>query len=267
MSNSFLNIDNISYSYSGSSWRLDSISLDISKGDFIGIAGANGSGKSTLLKIAAGILKPDNGRILLEDQSITKIPRRELARKIGYLPQQVNSAFEFTVKEVVLMGRFCHSKGLGLTTAEDRKIADHCMNATETLTFRDRSINELSSGERQRVLLASVLAQQPDIMLLDEPVTGLDLHHQISFFNLLAEFSKKGMTIITITHDLNLASQFCDKILLLDKGKKEIYDSVEKAFERLGQMNAYSDNISIFRHPHNQKPALLPYYNFSEESA
>jgi iron complex transport system ATP-binding protein len=267
MSNSFLNIDNISYSYSGSFWKLDCINLDINKGDFIGIVGANGSGKSTLLKITAGILTPDNGRILLENQSITKIPRKELARKIGYLPQQVNSIFEFNVEEVVLMGRFCHSKGLGLITAEDRKIADQCMNATETSTFRDRSINELSGGERQRVLLASVLAQQPDMMLLDEPVTGLDLHHQISFFKLLAQFSKKGMTILAITHDLNLASQFCDKILLLDKGKKEIYDSVEKTFERIGQMNTYSENTSVFRHPHNQKPALLPYYNFSEESA
>lgn len=265
MSNPLLHVDNVSYSYTGSSWKLDRLSLFINKGDFIGIVGANGSGKSTLLKVVAGILPPDSGLVLLENRFIKNIPRRKLARQIGYLPQQVNSIFDYNVRDIVLMGRFCHSRGLGLTTPEDREIADQCMNATEISAFRDKTINELSGGERQRVYLASILAQQPDIMLLDEPVNGLDLHHRISFFKLLAQFSEKGMTILVITHDLNLASQFCGKILLMEKGKKEIYDSVEKVFERIERMDIYSRDIFIFRHPFNNKPALLPYYNSEED--
>jgi iron complex transport system ATP-binding protein len=218
------------------------------------------------LKIAANIISPHNGKVLLENQAIKKIPRKKLAKRIGYLPQQVSPVFDFNVKEIVLMGRFCRSKGLGAATVEDIKIAERCMNVTEVADFSQRSINDLSGGERQRVMLASILAQEPEIMLLDEPVTGLDLHHQISFFKLLANLSAKGMTVLVIIHDLNLASQFCSKILLLDKGKKVIYDSIEKAFERLEQMKTYSQNVSLFRHPFNKKPALLPYYDPDEET-
>ena len=163
------------------------------------------------------------------------------------------------------MGRFCHSKGLGIITENDDQIINDCMNETETFSLRNRTITELSGGERQRVMMASVLAQQPELMLLDEPVTGLDLHHQISLFKLLAQFSQKGMAVVVITHDLNLASQFCDKILVLDRGQKEIFDSVGKVFNRIAQMDSYSGNISILRHPVNQKPAVLPYYNQNKD--
>jgi iron complex transport system ATP-binding protein len=266
MNNALLHIDKISYSYNRSDWKLDCIDFSVCKGELIAIVGANGSGKSTLIKIMAGVLQPDSGQILLGDKPIKNVPRKKLAQNIGYLPQQVNSVFDYNVKEVVSMGRFCHSKGLGLTTSEDKQIVDYSMKVTETIGFQARTINRLSGGERQRVLLASVLAQQPEIMLLDEPATGLDLHHQVSFFKLLANFSEKGMAVVVITHDLNLASQFCRKILLLNKGKMVIYDSAEKVFEHFGKMELYSRDISIFRHPLNKKPAILPYNQFSKDS-
>ncbi len=259
MNDRLLQIQGVSYTYNRPGWKLDQISLDINKGDFVAIAGANGSGKSTLLKIMAGILLPERGQITLKDCPIKNIPRKLLARQIGYLPQQVNFVFNINVNELVLMGRFCHSKGLGISTANDRTIAEQCMDITEVSVFKERAMNELSGGERQRVLLASVLAQQPEIMLLDEPVNGLDMHHQISFFKLLSQLCAEGMTIVIITHDLNFASQFCDKILLLNKGKKEIYDSVEKAFEQIEQRKTYLQDMILLRHPINGKPMLLPY--------
>lgn len=267
MNSHLLHLDNVSYSYSHSDWKLDKIDLSIGAGEFIGIVGSNGSGKSTLLKLAAGLLSPDAGQVLLENTSIQKIPRRKLAQNLGYLPQQIQSVFDLNAKEVVSMGRFCHSKGLGLTQPEDIKIVDYCMEVTETNAFQDRSINDLSGGERQRVFLASVLAQQPAVMLLDEPVTGLDLQHQVSFFKLLSQFSIKGMAVVVITHDLNLASQFCSKILLLNNGKKEIYDSAESVFDQINRINAYSEDIALLRHPVNQKPAVLPLHTTNRESA
>lgn len=266
MNNSLLNLDDISYSYKHSGWRLDSVDLSVDQGEFVGIIGANGSGKSTLLKIAAGLLSPGSGRVLLQDRSIRKIPRRKLAQSIGYLPQQVTSVFNLNVREIVSMGRFCHSKGLGVATSEDAKIVDECMRETETFEFRDRTIDELSGGERQRVLLASVLAQQPEIMLLDEPGTGLDLHHQVTFFKLLAQLSRKGIAVVVITHELNLASQFCGKLLLMDRGKKEIFGEVEEVFDRIGEMEIYSKDMSFIKHPSNRKPAVLPFNSSIEGS-
>ncbi|MCF7954353.1 MAG: ABC transporter ATP-binding protein [Phycisphaerae bacterium] len=266
MNETILNLESISYSYKQTGWKLDSVDLSVNAGEFIGILGANGSGKSTLLKIAAGILDPAAGNVILQGRSLRKIPRRQLAQSIGYLPQQVNSAFNLKVKEIVSMGRFCHSKGLGIVSAVDEKIVDECMRETETFDFRDRSIDELSGGERQRVFLASVLAQQPRIMLLDEPGTGLDMHHQVSFFKLLAQLNKKEIAVVVITHELNLASQFCGKVLLLSKGKKEIFGSVEKVFERIGQIEMYSKDMSFIKHPSNHKPAVLPYNNSLEDS-
>ncbi len=261
MNGGLLKIDSVSYSYAHSDWKLDSVEIGVDKGDFVGIAGANGSGKSTLLKIAGGILTPTGGTVTLEDKPIRKIPRKKLARSVGYLPQQVYSVFDYSVEEVVSMGRFCHSRGLGVTTSEDRKIVNECMESTETAEFRGRSIAELSGGERQRVLLASVLAQQPDIMLLDEPVTGLDLHHQVKFFKLLARFSAGGIAVLVITHDLNLAGQFCGKVLLMNRGKKEIFAEPEAVFSRIEQSRAYTGEVAFFRHPLNNKPAVLPYNN------
>lgn len=266
MSKSILDIDGISYSYKQSGWMLDSIDLSVNTGEFIGVVGSNGSGKSTLLKIAAGIISPRSGKVLLNNRPIGQLPRKELAQDLGYLPQQINSTFNLNVREIVSMGRFCHSKAMGLTTSQDSQVVDQCMRETEIYDFKDRTINELSGGERQRVFLASVLAQQPKIMLLDEPGTGLDLHHQVTFFKLLAQLSGRGIAVVVITHELNLASQFCSKILLLNKGKKEIFGPVEQVFERIGQIKIYSNDMTFIKHPSNNKPAVLPFNSTMGES-
>jgi iron complex transport system ATP-binding protein len=261
MNSPLLKIDNITYTYKTSQWQLNSVSLEVAKGDFLAIVGTNGAGKSTLLKISAGIIPPNTGNVTIHQKPISKIPRKALARQIGYLPQYVNPIFDYNVRQVVAMGRFCHSKSFALTTAEDNRIVNHCLEITETTPFKNRNITELSGGERQRVMLASVLAQQPDIMLLDEPATGLDLHHQTAFFKLLAELSKKRIAIMVITHDLNLAAQFCSKMLLMHKGKKQICDTPDKVFEKISNLPEYSKDICFFPHPLNSKPAVLPANN------
>lgn len=264
MNSPLLRIENISYTYKTSQWQLDSVSLEIAKGDFLAIVGTNGAGKSTLLKISAGIIPPNTGKVSIQQKLLNKIPRKVLARQIGYLPQNVNPIFDYNVREVVAMGRFCHSKTFAITTAQDNRIVNHCLEITETTPFKDRIITELSGGERQRVMLASVLAQQPDIMLLDEPATGLDLHHQTAFFKLLADLSKKGIAIMVITHDLNLAGQFCSKMLLMHKGRKQICDTPDKVFQKISNLPEYSKDICFFPHPANNKPAVLPTNNQTE---
>ncbi len=264
MSELLLELDKVSYSYGRSDWRLEDVSLAVKRGDMIGIVGANGSGKSTLMKVAAGVLAAESGKVLVTGTDIHKMSRRKLARKLGFLPQQAASVFDFRVEQVVAMGRYCHSKGLGFTSAEDERVIAEAMEATETTTFCGRTLMELSGGERQRVMLASVLAQQPDIMLLDEPAAGLDLHHQVTFFRLLADMSARGMGVVVITHDLNFAGQFCTKLLAMEAGRRVLFGEVEQLFEQVTEMKVYSGDVATLRHPFNGKWAVLPYYKDSK---
>lgn len=260
MSEMLLELDKVSYSYARGDWRLDGVSLGVERGDMIGIVGANGSGKSTLMKAAAGVLTIESGKVRLAGTDIRKISRRKLAQRLGFLPQQAASVFDFRVEQVVAMGRYCHSRGLGFTSAEDQRVIAEAMEATETTAFCGRGLMELSGGERQRVMLASVLAQQPDIMLLDEPAAGLDLHHQVTFFRLLADMSARGIGVVVITHDLNFAGQFCTKLLAMEGGRRVLFGQVEEVFERVTEMDVYSGDVATLRHPVNGKWAVLPYY-------
>jgi len=253
-----MHLENINYHYANSSWRLQDISLRIDPGLFIGIIGPNGAGKSTLLRIAAGIIKPHSGHISLAGRSINHLSRRGIARQLGYLPQNVTSIFDYRVEEIVAMGRFAHLKGIGFLQKHDIDIIDRCLDQTETTSFRNRPLSQLSGGEKQRVLLASVLAQEPKLLLLDEPTTGLDLHHQVAFFSLLAELSRQNIAIVVVTHDLNLSAQFCDTLLLMAQGRQIIQDSTEHVITQDILSQVYSNHVYVSRHPTNNKPIVLP---------
>ncbi|PIE22699.1 MAG: hypothetical protein CSA62_10930 [Planctomycetota bacterium] len=258
MTDDLLRLEDVSYSYPQSSWKLDRVQFSMNKGEFLALIGSNGSGKSTLLKIAAGITAPASGAVRLRSANLQKIARKSLAQSIGYLPQNISPTFDFSVEDVVAMGRFCRSGYFGALTSKDREIVDQCMEATEIRAFRGRKINQLSGGERQRVLLASVLAQQPEILLLDEPTTGLDIHHQASFFSLLESFARQQMAVLVITHDLNLASQFCGRVMLMDRGRIQVSGTANEVFARIQEMGEFAENLSFFEHPMNQKPSILP---------
>jgi len=258
VSESFLQIKDVAYTYSSNGWRLQPVSLDICSGQIVGLIGPNGAGKSTLLKMAAGVLRPCEGRVRLMGEDISGLSRRKIAGQLGYLPQNVSSTFDYRVEEVVAMGRFPHLAGAGFLQREDIAVIERCMEQTETIRYRRRILGQLSGGERQRVLLGSVLAQEPRILLLDEPTTGLDMHYQVGFFALLAQLAEKGMAIAVVTHDLNLAGMFCHKVLLLRDGEAVKAGSVEEVIQQDILSDVYRGSVYVGRHPLSERPIVLP---------
>jgi len=261
VSESLLSIENAGYSYVSTQWQLKDVSLEVSAGDFAGIVGPNGSGKSTLVKLAAGIFTPSCGSIKLRGENIRRLSRRKIAQQLGYLPQNVTSAFNYRVSEVVAMGRFPHLSGFGFMQTADLEQVERCMSLTETATYRDRTLSQLSGGERQRVMLASVLAQEPSVLVLDEPTTGLDLHYQVAFFSLLKKLTSEGIAVVVVTHDLNLAGLFCNRLLLLNDGKTVKTGSVEEILTSDVLCGIYPGNIYVGQHPVSFKPMILPVDN------
>jgi iron complex transport system ATP-binding protein len=202
----------------GFAYGLAEASFELAASGFLAIAGPNGAGKSTLLGIMAGLRHPYFGSCMYSGKEIRDWRRRDFARRVAFLPQMFKLEFPFTAEQVVLMGRTPYGGGW-FESPDDFQFAESAMSITDTLAFRDRDFSSLSGGERQRVVLASALAQRPETLLLDEPTTFLDLKHQISMYRLLARLGREGMRIVSVTHDLNLALQFADRVLVLDRGR------------------------------------------------
>lgn len=213
----FFELDELKFHY-GPCPVLRGISLGLDKAELVAIAGPNGAGKSTLLGVLAGLRSPYGGLCRYGGRELRRWPRRAFSREVAFVPQSLKLEFPFTAEQVVLMGRTPHCDGL-FEGPEDHAAVEQAMQITDTLSFRPRDFRSLSGGERQRVVLASALAQSPKALLLDEPTTFLDLQHQISIYRLLAELSRKGILVVTVTHDLNLAASFADRVILLDKGQ------------------------------------------------
>lgn len=214
-----ITVDSLSYSY-GNSSVLSTISFKVEQGKFFTVIGPNGSGKSTLMKILAGILKFKKGKIAIAGKSIKEYSGKELARHIAYVPQAVSEEFPFTVEELVLLGRSPHQGMLGINSEKDLLIAEQAMDFTDTRVLSKKKIDRISGGERQRVFIARAICQQPEIMLLDEPASALDLAHQIRLMDLLERLKNKtGITIIMVSHDINLAAMYSDTIILIKNGK------------------------------------------------
>ena len=199
---------------------LDRVSAPIPRGGIVGILGPNGSGKTTLLRLLSGTRVPSRGQVLLDDIPLTRLSRRAVARRIAVVPQETQLAFEYTVMEMVLMGRHPH---LGLFEMEgpgDLAVARDALRATGTAQLEDRRFSTLSGGEKQRVVIASALAQASDILLLDEPTASLDLRYQIEIASLLARLNaERGLTLVISTHDLSLAASLCRTLVMLREGK------------------------------------------------
>lgn len=196
---------------SGATARLDA-------GEFVALCGLNGAGKSTLLEIMAGVLREYEGSCRCDGREVRTWPARLLAQRVSFLPQSAVSAARFTGGEVVRMGRYPFARGWD-ATAQDHEICGTAMRQAGCEDLADRFVNELSGGERQRVLFAAVLAQQPRALLLDEPGTFVDLPHQIQMFRTLRGLCAEGTLCVAATHDLNLASAFCSRLVLLDHGR------------------------------------------------
>ncbi len=208
----------IEFGYRPSQLVLRGVSLALGAGELVGLIGPNGSGKSTLLRVLSGVVRPRAGEVLLYGRCLHELSPREIARSIAVVPQDAHVEFPFSVLEVVLMGRSPYLAGFSFEDAEDLARARAAMERTGVAHLAHRTIQELSGGERQRVMLARALAQDTPILLLDEPAVFLDLRHVVEMYDLLRELLGEGKSVLTVLHDLNLAAQYCDRVVLLDEG-------------------------------------------------
>jgi iron complex transport system ATP-binding protein len=209
----------ISFAY-GARAVLHDVSFTVPRGRIVGLLGPNGSGKTTLLRIVAGTLAPDAGRVQIDGADVASMSRREIARRLAVVPQETHSAFDFTVQDIVLMGRYPHLGAFELEGASDLAIARDALAATGTLPLERRSFATLSGGEKQRVVIAGALAQASEILLLDEPTASLDLGYQLEIASLLTRLNReRGTTMVISTHDLNLAATLCAELVMIRNGR------------------------------------------------
>jgi len=234
---------------------LKDISFNIKRGEFLGIIGPNGSGKSTLLRLMSRVLYPQKGKILFENKDITKMRLKELCRKIAFVPQDTLISFSFSVWEIVLMGRIPHLKRLQLETKRDFTIAQNSLSLTDSLQLREKGIDQLSAGERQRVIIAKALAQEPILLFLDEPTSHLDIGHQIQILDLLKRLNRKThLTIVMVMHDLNLASEYCSRLLLLNEGRVFEDGVADEVLTYQNIETVYETIVVVNKNPISSKP-------------
>ena len=236
---------------------LKRLSLDIQQGEIIGIIGPNGSGKTTLLKVINGLLVPRQGKVFVRNEDLRTKSRRELAAIMAFVPQDFSVVFPFTVREIVMMGRYHHLGRLHFEGGNDYLIAEEALALTDTLPFAGRMINELSGGERQRVLIARALAQQSEIMLLDEATAFLDIKYQIALFELIKTLHKeKGLTVLVVTHEINLAAQYADRVILLRGGKIHRMGSPAEVITEGNIREVYEADVFVDQNPRTGSPRV-----------
>lgn len=253
-----ITVNELTGGYSGGE-VLKGISFGVEKGELFGILGPNGSGKTTLLKMISGALSMKSGGINLDGQPLDDYSSKQLARLMAVLPQHADQAFPYTVKETVSLGRYAHQKGwLNSWKLEDEQIVQRVMEQTGITHLQEKSIVELSGGEKQRVFLAQALAQQPKILLLDEPTNHLDLSFQKELLDLLKKWTaEEGLTVVSIFHDLNLASLYCDRLLLMENGQILTVDTPVEVLKEERIRKVYRTEVKNHPHPEIAKPQLL----------
>lgn len=237
---------------------LKGISLQVTPGEMVGLIGPNGSGKSTLIKALSRVISPISGKILIGGKYITDIPRRELARLLGVVPQMPLLPSAFTAFEIVLMGRNPH---LGLFQFEgpgELAITWRAMERTATHSLAQRRVGELSGGEIQCLLIARVLAQETKAILLDEPTANLDIGRQVEILNLIKKLcSESNLTVLAALHDLNLASQYCDRVVLINEGRIHAEGTPSEVITNHNISEVYGAEGCVYSHPLNGLPAVL----------
>jgi len=234
------------------------VSFSAKEGEFLGIIGPNGSGKTTLLRSITGLLKYWEGEVLYNGRNISKIPLREFAQNVAVLPQILNINFSFTVEQLVLMGRYPYLKKFQSISKKDLDIAKNSMSLTDISHLTERRVGELSGGEWQRVLIAQALTQEPKLLLLDEPTTHLDITHQIETLDLVKKLNEeKGLTIVVVLHDLNLASEHCEKIIMLENGEIYREGTPEEDLTYKNIEEVYKTIVVVIENPVSKKPHVV----------
>ncbi|MGK5507679.1 ABC transporter ATP-binding protein [Brevibacillus formosus] len=237
---------------------LHGIDFCVDKGEFFGIIGPNGSGKSTLLKIISGVIKADAGDILLQEKKLHSYPRKELAKILAVLEQEGLPPVGFRVREVLEMGRFPYQNWLGEEKQDVASLIDEIVQMLGLEHLEERTLDQLSGGEKQRVALGKALIQRPQVLLLDEPTTYLDIGYQIQLMDIVRKWQKTTqVTVIAVLHDLNLASLYCDRILMLHKGK-QISVGTPKDILQSDRIEAvYGTRPIVMEHPVHHLPQII----------
>ena len=213
-----ISAQNLAYEIEGKT-LLDGVDLEAERGQLVGLIGPNGAGKTTLLRTISGILRYRRGSVRLEGSDLMSLSPKDVAATLALVPQIAPYTYGFTSMELVLMGRYPHLGRFQIEGREDDRIARDAMRLTEIEQFADRTLDTLSGGERQRVFVARALAQQPRILLMDEPTANLDVLHQLKVLDLVRQLVVDGLTAVAAIHDLNMAARYCDKLVLLSGGR------------------------------------------------
>jgi len=251
-----IEVHSVSFRYH-EDWVLQDVSFRVERGEFVGVIGPNGSGKTTLLKILYRLLSPQKGEILFELVPMKKMDRADIAKRIAVVAQETHLLFPFSVLETVLMGRSPHLGHLMFESEKDLEIAKKAMEWTKVLPFSERSMDELSGGERKRVFIARALAQEPEVILLDEPTANLDIHHQMDFLELILTLNReRGLTIVMASHDMNIASEFCDRLILLREGGIYQAGTPDEVITKENIENVYGCEVWVDQNPFSGMPRI-----------
>ena len=234
---------------------IDLINLSINSGEWLGIVGANGSGKSTLIKGICRIIKPHKGKVFLKGKDIRYLSNKSLSQKISFLPQGINSDLSISVSDLVALGRSPYKNFWDFDlTKNDKSIIEESLNLVELLDLKDCALSQISGGQRQRAFLALALAQETEIIILDEPTNFLDINHQIKFLQILKDLQlKKKLTIITVLHDLNLCARFADKIAALKNGFLTEVGKPKDVLNENNIKNIFDINVLISNNEYGQQ--------------
>jgi iron complex transport system ATP-binding protein len=235
----------VGFRYGGKA-ALEEVSLRVEPGEVVGLLGPNGSGKSTLIKILSGVLSPYQGSARVGGTEVRAARRRDLASRLAVVPQESTFGFPFTVLQIVLMGRHPHLAGLAFETQRDVDLARAALDRCGAADLEGRTIQELSSGERQRVVFARALAQEPRALLLDEPASFLDIRHQTELYDLVRELAMTdGTAVLTVLHDLNLAAEYCDRIYLLREGRVAAAGKTDEVFTYANLTTVFETEVYV----------------------
>lgn len=239
---------------------LHNISMTIRAGEFVAFVGPNGAGKSTLLKILGGLIRGYGGGAEFRGAPLSGFTPADLAKRVAFVPQETHMVFPFTVGEIVMMGRLPHRTGRNLfDSPADSEWARHAMELTDVTLLSDRAFNELSGGERQRTVLASALAQNPEILLLDEPTAHLDLKHQIHFYDILERLNnERQMTVVNVTHDINLAARYSQRVIALRDGIIMVDGTPDDVLSPQHLYDVFEITAAVFKRPDDRGNYIIP---------
>ena len=253
-----LEVEHVTFGYGGAPVVSDA-SLAVSPGRFVGLLGPNGSGKSTLLRLAAGLLHPQQGSVRLEGRTLGSRGRTEIARQVAVVPQQPLMPEAFTGWDIVVAGRTPHQGILRGTSPLDEAIVQRALALVDATHLIDRRVGEISGGERQRLLLARALAQEPAVLLLDEPTAHLDLPHQLTILDLVLRLTRESdLAILGVFHDLNLAAAYCDELSLMRDGRILVHGTPETVLSAGWIATVYGlEDITVVPHPESGRPVVL----------